>query len=465
MKNIKLFMKIFKKYHILLKRGNNLIILIILLLFLSYFILHAANTHYISGGDYYKISSTIQTANSGDTIIITDSKEYYENQIYIQSNNITLKGADGQMPTIRDLGFLPLIFITNTWNITIENIRIIRTNKTTSYGISISSANNNTIQNCEISGEDIINTDSKGIYIYDANNNFIINCIISDLKNGIEIYHSMWSTDNYIFYNTIYNCSNGIYYNNWQDNQHIYNNTLIRNVNGIAFTPPSNNPWIYIKNNIIFNNTKWDMFFISSAMSYDVDIEHNCYFSITNESTLININTFENINHNPKFIDYAKDNFYLTPESPCIDTGMDINYGNDYGFHFLDEDKFLYNNKRDIGAHEYILEKEPEEPPLPPKSEYIELSANNLTIGKETRITLKDLRLINSKNVYIKTVIYDLKGKLIKNLFDQNVSPANNVTLTWNGKDSNGEYVGAGVYLLKVHMGSINKTRKIFFVP
>ena len=77
---------------------------------------------------------------------------------------------------------------------------------------------------------------------------------------------------------------------------------------------------------------------------------------------------------------------------------------------------------------------------------------------------LTDLKEIAEDNIYVKVVIYDLQGKVVKNLCAKRIASSQNYKLTWDGKDEDGNYVGSGVYLLKVQLDSVVKTKKIFFV-
>jgi len=64
---------------------------------------------------------------------------------------------------------------------------------------------------------------------------------------------------------------------------------------------------------------------------------------------------------------------------------------------------------------------------------------------------------------YVQLSIYDLKGNHIKTLLD---SPQvrGYKTLTWNGKNENGELIPAGVYFYSVSSGNITDSRKIIYL-
>ena len=73
----------------------------------------------------------------------------------------------------------------------------------------------------------------------------------------------------------------------------------------------------------------------------------------------------------------------------------------------------------------------------------------NFSIAKPCRVDLR---------------IYDLKGKIVKNITDKTFNPGNYNTV-WDAKDNLGNQVSTGVYYLKLSaQGHYQKTEKVLFL-
>ena len=59
--------------------------------------------------------------------------------------------------------------------------------------------------------------------------------------------------------------------------------------------------------------------------------------------------------------------------------------------------------------------------------------------------------------------IYNIKGQKIKNLVNE-LLPAGAHSIIWNGRDSNGNRVGSGIYFYKLKVGDFQKVRKMMLV-
>ena len=71
--------------------------------------------------------------------------------------------------------------------------------------------------------------------------------------------------------------------------------------------------------------------------------------------------------------------------------------------------------------------------------------------------------------------IYDLAGRLVKTLFDSELSTLNSqLSVVWDGKDKNGKKVGSGVYFYKLEVpinrdfasstGDFTATKKMYLI-
>ena len=385
----------------------------------------------ISGGGTNQIMSAVGSAPPGEVIQIQDSMTYNESAINfsITASNVTIEAAPGQTPTLVHTVPGPLINV-NANNVTIKNLRMI--------------GNPTSIDAIYINGD----------YCK------VINCTISGFTNGIQAYSVV---DVLLAYNTIYGCRSGIYV--WDPTMpnpiiNVFNNTVVNNsFYGIVIidTQSATTPMAYVKNNIAFNNGITDINLDSTPFGVlSVYLENNCYQNIA--PTMLALYEAANININPMLSgDYS-----LLSGSPCIDAGANIDYAS-YGV-FSPDVPVISGSARDIGANEGAGAGAFD------TSTHVKLSANKIFPGKTTTISLVDLNKLsgnengNEDKVYVKATVHDLMNRLVRRLCDETVTASAGKSFTWDGKDSNGKYVGASVYILRVQLGSTVRTRKIFFV-
>jgi hypothetical protein len=65
--------------------------------------------------------------------------------------------------------------------------------------------------------------------------------------------------------------------------------------------------------------------------------------------------------------------------------------------------------------------------------------------------------------VLVTLIIYDLRGKEVKTLQNEEKKPGN-YTITWDGRDMNGKGVSSGIYFYQLKAGSLSQVRKLIFV-
>jgi flagellar hook assembly protein FlgD len=56
--------------------------------------------------------------------------------------------------------------------------------------------------------------------------------------------------------------------------------------------------------------------------------------------------------------------------------------------------------------------------------------------------------------------IFDIKGQKVRTF----TSPGISNTLTWDGRNCNGDKVGSGIYFIRVHCGEKEIVRKVLFL-
>jgi len=61
----------------------------------------------------------------------------------------------------------------------------------------------------------------------------------------------------------------------------------------------------------------------------------------------------------------------------------------------------------------------------------------------------------------VRLQIYDLLGRKVRTLVQQEKYPAGHHTILWDGRDDFGKRVSAGVYLVRFKAGEFSATRKL----
>jgi len=161
-----------------------------------------------------------------------------------------------------------------------------------------------------------------------------------------------------------------------------------------------------------------------------------------------------NIDADPLFVDPGNDNCLLQEDSPCIDAGIAY-YEYEYEVLIdLDEDEY-YGIAPDMGAFEYGMVETDEF-----KIENVKCKISNYPnpFNPETRIAFN-----LPDNEQVRLAVYNLKGQLVKVLADE-ILPAGNNSLIWDGRNKNGRKVSSGIYLLRLKSNNLLVTKKIMMI-
>jgi hypothetical protein len=67
---------------------------------------------------------------------------------------------------------------------------------------------------------------------------------------------------------------------------------------------------------------------------------------------------------------------------------------------------------------------------------------------------------VGSGTVPVKVFIYDIRGRLVRKLVDQE-KESGSYQVHWAGRDDNGQQVSSGVYLYRIEAGDFLSTRKM----
>lgn len=101
-------------------------------------------------------------------------------------------------------------------------------------------------------------------------------------------------------------------------------------------------------------------------------------------------------------------------------------------------------------------------------------SVDNKTVLKDTAILKKNrINPVNNEKVKMKfniskhgkviMKIYDMRGIIIRTIIDKQLNAGNHEGI-WNGKDTEGNNVGSGIYWMHIKTESWNKTEKIMII-
>jgi hypothetical protein len=151
-----------------------------------------------------------------------------------------------------------------------------------------------------------------------------------------------------------------------------------------------------------------------------------------------------NIDLDPLFIDAANENYHLTINSPCIDSGNpESPYDPDNTI--ADMGAFYYNQGTGIGENfelqnlNYSLDNHPN--PFNPSTTI------NFSISKESNVEL---------------TIFNIKGQKVKQLVSNSANQfsAGQHSVVWNGTDENNQPVSSGVYFYKMKLDGKNEAVK-----
>ena len=64
----------------------------------------------------------------------------------------------------------------------------------------------------------------------------------------------------------------------------------------------------------------------------------------------------------------------------------------------------------------------------------------------------------------VSLIVYNTLGQEVVRLVDNELKPAGNYHVIWNGKDANGKMVASGIYLYSLEFGNFHKTRSVTFL-
>ncbi|MCK4311813.1 MAG: T9SS type A sorting domain-containing protein [Candidatus Cloacimonetes bacterium] len=343
------------------------------------------------------------------------------------------------------------------------------------------------IKNCLINGH-TNSEDGAGIYCTENSNSIITNCLFEDnviLDETWNVGGGIYCEDSEMtLINTIISfCSGYIGGGIYSSNSEIIliNSVITENwsdlfCGGIYCEDNTN---LIIVNSILYSDHLYEIFFSSTlgvneaSVAYSL-LENEEYGVCINNNGTLNWLT-GNIGSQPSFINpnIAIRDFHLQDTSPCIGAGIDeieIN-GTLYYAPLFD----IEGNPRpnpvgsmpDMGAYENPY-GEPQIGIDDDLFSFNNFELNNYSnpFNPETTISFSVTQSAVSGSdgsSFVTLDIYNIKGQKVKQLVSDQLS-AGEHSIIWDGRDTNGNRVGSGIYFYKLKVGKFEKVRKMLLL-
>jgi len=222
----------------------------------------------------------------------------------------------------------------------------------------------------------------------------------------------------------------------------LINNVIAGNTQDAVFLHDSTTA--VIKNNIIVNNAG---FGINGVESASADIDYNDVWN-----NLENYHEFlpagqHDISEDPLFVDADSGNFHLSAGSSCIDAGdPDPSFNDPNG------------TRNDMGAFGG------------PLSSRVTTGTDNSLLSRPGNLILFQnipnpfhaetiIRFELPREEWIRLTVYNMIGRQVRVLLNEK-KEAGQYTVTWDGRDENGNPLGNGIYFYQISTGKTSSIRK-----
>jgi hypothetical protein len=274
------------------------------------------------------------------------STQTTEDKILVTANDITIEAyGTGESPLLKSTADDYALKFYEKNNILVKNIEIQAPDAISCLYFMGSACDNNTIENCKLTGSEY------GLRIIEGKRFYIQYNVFENKSDGI---YSI-AEKNYIYYNIFKNNQIAINIVSVLSEAEVYNNVFYGNARGVSTSYAT----IKIYNNIFYLLDVGD-----KAINHSLDnllSDHNIFYpeqdgfiNINNKSfnNLADIQQDMNIDLNslikdPLFVDIYNDNFTLNENSPAINKGINLGLNKDFfGYNVP------YGNNPDIGLVE-----------------------------------------------------------------------------------------------------------------
>jgi parallel beta-helix repeat protein len=358
------------------------------------------------------------------------------------------------------------ITIDGSSNPVIDSCIISNNNAIRGGGIAVLGGSSCTITDCRISADSVYGTGSGrnggGMYINSSGGSVVISntiidgCNCADYGGGLYIQNAdSVSITRSIIDGNYSGSEGGILYS--VDCVLSIDHCDMVNNNGLLTGITLNGATDMTLSNCIFRSQEWENIYFANYNSasvtycdfYDWGAPQPFYGNVpAGLGTLVQTNyngdscdIYYNILLDPLFEDFPGGNYYLTDSSPCIDAG-------DPAFAY-DPDSTI----TDMGVYWYIQGAVEEGPPrdLSP----VKLTCSPVPFREQITISLvgePEHRGIGKPEI----MIYDVAGRLVREISLLPFSFSLGAQATWDGKDEEGRAARAGIYFISAG-GSIKQ--------
>lgn len=272
---------------------------------------------------------------------------------------------------------------------------------------------------------------------------------------GLFCYYSSTKLNSSTFTNNTSTLGGAIHTNH--SNLEITNNTIVDNSaqagNGIYLTNESS---VILVNSILWNNN-FEFYFSEFNSINFLTVTHcdilNGVNSIFNNNVSIIHWLENNIDSDPLFCDPTNNNFHLTVNSPCIDTGTAYFEWEGEVILDLSPDEY-FCIAPDMGAYEWQDVGIQNEEILNHSSLITNLSIYPNPFNPSTTI---EFSIQNDSNINLS--IYNIKGQKIKTLVNNKFNEGSH-SIIWNGEAESGKSVSSGIYYYSLKVNGITEAVK-----
>jgi hypothetical protein len=173
-----------------------------------------------------------------------------------------------------------------------------------------------------------------------------------------------------------------------------------------------------------------------------------------------------NIDEDPLFVETDEHPYSLLEDSPCIDAGIPDTTGLNLPPWDIIGNLRIWDGDGngtaiiDMGAYEYGA------PPYVKVEDNIIVQNPAVFLHKNYPNPFNPTTTINyslKENVKVSLKIYNIKGQLVKTLVND-IKPAGEHSIIWDGRDYNGNRVSSGIYFYKLKAGDFQKVRKMILL-
>ncbi|MCF7919652.1 MAG: T9SS type A sorting domain-containing protein [Candidatus Cloacimonetes bacterium] len=208
---------------------------------------------------------------------------------------------------------------------------------------------------------------------------------------------------------------------------------------------------LLLVNSIVYHNTGITSIYALTGWTGFAfcDIEDFASFSFVDSIDIV-------IDADPLFVAEADSDYHLLENSPCVDSGTDGFYYTLATWHIVVEIMEFVGEAPDMGALEYGAVPASE-------NDIIDVARIKLQCYPNPFNPQTSIRFELEKTEKVDLRVYNLKGELIKVLKSE-VMDAGEHLVNWNGRNSKGNIISSGIYLMSLQAGTVRTGCKVVMI-